>query len=484
MKPRILSLLAVPGASALLFAGLLFASSGAAPERVEASDPGQDVDDDIDRDLDGELAQVIAALDLEPLAPPPASSPGLLALGEALFFEPLLSGKRNMTCASCHRPGRGTGDGLALAIGEGGHGPDGAVDSAIDVHGGKLLPRNSQPLYNVGAPGYDRLFRDGRVSYDPATGVYTTPEPALNGPDPVRADIARALDGAASAQALFPLVERDEMRGQPGTSELADATSNLEVWRLLMVRLQTSPRYPELFAAAYPDVDAHALNIGHVGRALAAYIRHAFSATDTPYDRYLRGDRNALDRGAKRGMALFFGKARCARCHTGPHLTDLDFHAVAVPQIGPGNTPAGDDLGVFPAVQNDTKRLYHFKTPPLRNIGATAPYMHDGVFRSLREVVEHYRDPHASIARHCHSGPAKKPDGRSLDIDRDRFRNQLRLSLLPPSLAHPLVLDDADVDALVAFLERGLTAPDVVAPRASAIRVEPQPARASATPAL
>jgi cytochrome c peroxidase len=297
--------------------------------------------------------------------------------------------------------------------------------------------------------------------------VYTTPEPALTGADPARADITRALDGAASAQALFPLVERDEMRGQPGTSELADASSNLEVWRLIMARLQASTRYRELFAAAYPDVDAHALNIGHVGRAVAAYIRHAFAATDTPYDRYLRGDQSALDDDAKRGMALFFGKARCARCHEGPHLTDLDFHAVAVPQIGPGNTPAGDDLGAFPAVQSDAKRLYHFKTPPLRNAGATAPYMHDGVFRSVREVVEHYRAPHESIAKHCYAGPTPKPDGRSLPvdhaIDRDRFRNQLRLSLLPPSLANPLELDDQEVGALVAFLERGLTAPGLLA---------------------
>lgn len=471
MKPRIVSVLATSGVSAVIFGGLLFASSTSSPQGAATSDSAHagtaDIAaGDIDIDIDRELKQVIEALGLEPLEPPPAPPPALLALGEALFFEPLLSGKRNMTCASCHRPDRGTGDGLALAVGEGGHGPDGATDGVIDSENdagrGKLLARNSPPLYNVGAAGYDRMFRDGRVSYDAATGVYTTPEPALNGPAPARADITRVLDGAASAQALFPLLEHDEMRGRPGTNELADAPDSIEVWRRIMARLHASPRYRALLAAAYPtDAASDALNIGHVGRALAAYMRHAFAATDTPYDRYLRGDENALDHDAKRGMALFFGKARCARCHRGPHLTDLDVHAVAVPQIGPGNTPAGDDLGVFPAVHGDIKLLYHFKTPPLRNVGATAPYMHDGVFQTVREVIEHYRDPRRSIEERCYSGATRSQGG--VPVDRDRFRNQLRLSLLPPSLAHPLDLSDQEAGALVAFLERGLTAPDAPA---------------------
>jgi cytochrome c peroxidase len=459
MRPQTIVFLAGPGGSVLLLAGVFLASSGPAPELAAASDIGPDLGlgGSLDVELDGQLAQIIENLRLAPLSPPPAPPPALLTLGEALFFEPLLSGNRNMTCASCHRPGQGTGDGLALAVGQGGHGPHGAIDSAIDVDRGELLARNSPPLYNVGLPGYDRMFRDGRVSYDPATGVYNTPEPALNGADPVRADITRALDGALSAQALFPLLDSSEMRGQPGSNELADAPDSIEVWRRIMARLDASPRYRALFDAAYPDVDAHgAAGIGHVGQALAAYIRHAFRATDTPYDRYLRGDRDALDRAAKRGMVLFFGKARCSRCHSGQHLTDLEFHAVAVPQIGPGNTPAGDDLGVFPAVDGDAKRLYHFKTPPLRNVGVTAPYMHDGVFQTLREVVQHYRDPRASIAAHQAAG-ARRQGERFLSVDRDRFRNQLRLSALPPSLANPLELDDEEVDLLVAFLERGLT---------------------------
>jgi cytochrome c peroxidase len=456
MKPRTISFLAAPGVSAALCAGLLFASSDPGPrlaatsERAHAGAEAIATAPAAPARNHRELARLVDKHRLEPLAPPPAPPPALFALGEALFIEPLLSGNRNIACVTCHRPDRGAGDGLALAVGEGGPGR------------GKLLARNSPPLYNVGATGYDRMFRDGRVSYDPATGVYTTPEPALNGQDPAAADITRVLDGAASAQALFPLVEHDEMRGQPGTNELADAPDRIEVWRRIMARLQASPRYLALLAAAYPaDAARQTLNIGHVGRALAAYMRHAFAATDTPYDRYLRGDENALDGEARRGMALFFGKARCVRCHTGPHLTDQDFHAVAVPQIGPGNTPAGDDLGVFPAVQSDAKRLYHFKTPPLRNVGATAPYMHDGVFSTLREVVEHYRDPRRSIEKHCYAGPATARG--AVPVDRDRFRNQLRLSLLPPSLAHPLDLDDKEVDALVAFLERGLTTPAALA---------------------
>lgn len=437
-------------------AGLITARSLHALHGRDATTSADMAPDALDGMMDETLALVIRDLHLRPLAAPEPPSPALFELGEALFADPILSGNQNIACIDCHRSELGTGDGRARSVGEGGHSSHGSIDETGGVH----LARNAPPLYNVGLPGYDRLFRDGRVAYNSRTGTYQTPEPALNGARPRRADIVRVLDGGLSAQVLFPLVEHAEMRGQPGSNELADAPSRQAVWRAIVARLLYQPRYRALFARAYARTDGERrgrYNIGHVGKALAVFIRHEFTAVNTQYDRYLRGDKGALDSEAKRGMALFFGKARCVRCHRRAHLTDHAFHALAVPHSKPAAIGGVDDRGVFPHVVDDTRSLYHFKTPPLRNVARTAPYMHNGSLQTLREVVQHYNDPQASVAGFCYADGGVRPDRQAPDIDCDRFRNRLRTTMLPPALSHPLGLSDREIDALVAFLERGLT---------------------------
>lgn len=124
------------------------------------------------------------------------------------------------------------------------------------------------------------------------------------------------------------------------------------------------------------------VNLQGIAEAIAAYERTVLS-TNSAFDRHAMGDRRAMDEAAVRGLALFRGKARCILCHNGPNFTDNQFHNLGVPQVG----PLAEDLGRY----NVTKREGDkgaFKTPTLRSIALTAPYMHDGAFKTLEEVVD------------------------------------------------------------------------------------------------
>ncbi|MBW3541149.1 MAG: c-type cytochrome [Planctomycetes bacterium] len=121
----------------------------------------------------------------------------------------------------------------------------------------------------------------------------------------------------------------------------------------------------------------------NIARAIAAYERTILSG-DAPFDRFKAGDKEALSEAAQRGMKIFFGKGQCSSCHTGPNFTDNSFHNVGVgmdrdePDFGRETISSlGGDRGSF-------------KTPTLREIARTAPYMHDGSLKTLEDVVEHY----------------------------------------------------------------------------------------------
>ena len=124
------------------------------------------------------------------------------------------------------------------------------------------------------------------------------------------------------------------------------------------------------------------VNLQGIAEAIAAYERTVLS-TNSAFDKYVLGEQKAMDEAAVRGLALFKGKARCILCHNGPNFTDNQFHNLGVPQVG----PMKEDLGRF-AVSRAEKDRGAFKTPTLRSITETAPYMHDGAFKTLEEVVE------------------------------------------------------------------------------------------------
>lgn len=142
------------------------------------------------------------------------------------------------------------------------------------------------------------------------------------------------------------------------------------------------------------------VNLQGIAEAIAAYERTVIS-TNAPFDKYMAGDQQAMDEAAVRGMALFRGKARCVLCHGGPNFTDNQFHNLGVPQVG----PMKEDLGRF-GVTRAEKDKGAFKTPTLRSIVETAPYMHDGAFKTLEEVVDFLN---AGGGANQHLDPLLKP---------------------------------------------------------------------------
>jgi cytochrome c peroxidase len=246
------------------------------------------------------------------------------------------------------------------------------------------------------------------------------------------------------------MVDHKEMRGETGTNEIASASSEIEAWDLLMTRILANPDYKKSLEELFPQTD---LNIAHVANAIAHFQEQAFFSGDTNYDRYLRGDSQAMTLTQKEGMDIFFGKGRCGQCHRGEHLSDFSYQNVGIPQIGPG-VNGEDDLGRF-HIDPIPSNLYAFKVPALRNVSLTAPYMHDGVFKTLEEVIEHYDDIESSLVGYFlvddYKNYVEKLSGPL------HATNYLKLSSLSIRLNKKLHFDEREERVLLEFLEGALT---------------------------
>ncbi len=147
----------------------------------------------------------------------------------------------------------------------------------------------------------------------------------------------------------------------------------------VVVKLEAIPGY----AAQFREVFGTPVNTDGIAKAIASFERTVISGP-SPYDRYLQGDRNALSRAAERGMHLFSGKAHCTPCHSGPMFSDQSFH-----NLGVGTDKPEPDVGRF-AVTKDPADWAAFKTPSLRNVALTFPYLHDGSEATLLDVINFY----------------------------------------------------------------------------------------------
>ncbi len=398
------------------------------------------------RPLDRALRARLAAAAVTPLDPGPSPPGPKVRLGRMLFFDKVLAGNRDVACATCHHPSLMTGDALSLSVGTGG---SGLGPARVPGPGRTFVPRNATELFDRGAPQWRTMFWDFRVSGAP--GRFRTP---------AGAQLPDGLDGVLAAQAMFPVTGRDEMRGVPGdpNNELAGLTDDdfRGIWSGLTAQLLAIPGYRRLFADAYPSVPTSGLGFQHAANAIAAFETAAFTAADTPWDRFLAGDGRALPRAAKRGTMLFYGKAGCVRCHAGNLLTDQRPHNLAVPQFGPGKPPSPPlDLGCGPVSGRPADR-FAFRTPPLRNVAVTGPWMHDGAYTTLEGAVRHHLDPARALLAYDRSqlAPALRPT--VLD---DPATLRAVLATLDP-LAGPIELADGEIDDLLAFLI-GLTSPSV-----------------------
>lgn len=408
--------------------------------------------------MDEQLRIAIKSAAITPLNTGPKPDAAKVKLGQSIFFDKELSGNRDTACSTCHHPFLHTSDGLAISIGTGsrGLGPERALDS-----GRRLHPRNSPDLFNRGATEWQRFFWDGRVNGVP--GNFESPAG-----DQLPAN---ELDNIVAVLAMFPATARDEMRGmvndndvngKPNELATIDDDNFTKIWDGIMARLLAIPEYVALFNEAYPDVATEDLKFQHAANANAAFIIDSFSMANSPWDRYVAGDDQALSDEAKQGALLFFGQANCIQCHSGNLLTDQAFHNIGVPQLGPGQADEEPLDSGRSRESGDASERFAFRTPPLRNVTLTGPWMHNGAFDSLEAVVRHHLKPETSLRNYDDSQllPAFRET-----VQRDETTLTALLSALDPAVRQPVELTDDEVSALVVFLE-ALTDPQALDMRA------------------
>ncbi|MEP6733287.1 MAG: cytochrome c peroxidase [bacterium] len=360
------------------------------------------------------IRQLAAGRGIIPLPPKPSVRPSLVKLGQALAFDPILSGNRNISCSTCHLPQFATGDGKSLSIGEGGVGL-----GPVRAHpAGVFIPRNAPPLFNLGAMRH--LFWDGRIEVD-AQGVVHTPAGSQITPA-----MARVFEfGPVSAIGMFPVTNRAEMRGRAGAeyadNELGQVSDgdNPGMWAALMKRLGDIPEYRAMFEAAYPGKHFSEMSFAYASNAIGGFVVDQLTFTNSPWDRFLAGNDNALTQ-RQLDAAQTFLTLKCSLCHIGSTFSDEKFHDVAVAQLGPGegDTPNPiDDFGRM-RVTGLAADKYLFRTTPLRNVELTGPYGHDGAIVALRDFVAHYSDS----------------DKKLMDFDPMQLEPALRLTVLPTKL--------------------------------------------------
>ncbi len=269
-------------------------------------------------------------------------------LGRLLFFDPILSGDRDIACATCHHPRNGFAESRDISIGTNGQGFGGqrTFRSPNDI---PFVKRNAHTVLNTAFNGINLHRR-----YDPEQA-------------PMFWD---SRVSSLEAQALEPIKALEEMRGRH--------YSETEILQEVVDRLDQNATYRSLFAEAFPASDP-AVSAENLAKAIATYERSLVGG-NSRFDRFRRGDKSALSESEQAGMQKFI-EVGCAQCHNGPMFSDFKMHVLGVPDH-PGLPER--DLG--------TGDTLAFRTPTLRNLRFTFPFMHNGTFKSTTEILEFYED--------------------------------------------------------------------------------------------
>jgi cytochrome c peroxidase len=270
--------------------------------------------------------------------------------------------------------------------------------------------------------------------------------------------MAEGFASVLSAQAMFPVLSGDEMAGHYSENAVSEAVrmGHLSIrggaWDRIAQRVAETPEYRARFDAVLGDGVPIAFT--DISDLLAEFMIFEWRADDSPFDRFLRGEA-LLSPAAERGMALFYGEAGCASCHAGQFQTDHDFHAIAMPQIGPGKAERFErharDEGRL-RVTGDPSDAFAFRTPSLRNVTETAPYGHSGAYATLEAVVRHHLDPVAALYAYDRS-QAILPNLPGADDFRVLDDPQEVAAIAAANELAPQRLSDGQIADLIAFLE-------------------------------
>lgn len=398
---------------------------------------------------DEELFAIIDELGLQAAARPARDNAAQVQLGQMLFFDNILSGNEDISCATCHHPSEGTSDSRSLPAGTGGEGL--GADRTLG-EGRPHIARNAPDVFNRGQEEWFSMMWDGRIAGVPGQWFET----------PAGDQLPEGLDSVLAAQAMFPVTSPDEMRGTTDDvdlygNELAEIDSDAfqVIWDGLMDRLLDNDEYRELFANAYPELAEEDLGFQHAANAIAAFETEAFTFTNSPWDRFVAGDSSALNDAETRGALLFYGEARCHNCHSGNLMTDQQTHNICAPQIGPGRgDDAPLDVGRFAETGEDQDR-FAFRTPPLRNVELSGPWMHDGAYTELEAAVWHHLDVVSAMQDYDVNQLSSELRDTFVN-DRDSMRDMR--DGIDPILENPVNLSQGEFEDLMAFM-RALTDP-------------------------
>jgi cytochrome c peroxidase len=254
------------------------------------------------------------------------------ALGKILFSDPVLSGTGKRSCQSCHQPEKAFTDGLVK-------------NTIIDQH--ELLERNTPTLINAALQ--PALFYDLRVN-------------------------------TLEDQSVNVVQSSKEMHGSMVMS---------------VKRLWEDQKYRQMFLTSFPYEDKTRIDTFEVMNAIGSYMR-SLVYLNSRFDEYMRGDKSKMNPDEINGFNLFMGKAKCATCHYmplfngafPPRFAKIDAEVIGVPKSIKENV-IDPDMGRYAVLKVESFR-HAFKTPTVRNAALTAPYMHNGVFNTLEQVMDFY----------------------------------------------------------------------------------------------
>lgn len=296
-------------------------------------------------------------------------SPEKIALGKLLFYDPILSGNKDVACSTCHHPNHGYAEFRDLSIGVNGVGL-GSHRKFNTPNTIAIVKRNAHTILNT---GYNGII-DANVSSQKKSPMFWD-------------NRTESLE----LQALEPIKSLEEMRG--------DVIPSMVILDTVIHRLKKNEIYLQLFKKAFPNEPQPSTVT--LGKAIASFER-SLTTANSRFDQYLNGDETAISYSEKEGFETF-KRVGCAECHKGPMFSDYKRHTLGVsenPKLTFIDTANGN---------------FKFRTPTLRNLRFTAPYMHNGTLNSLKEVLEFYEDVARSMTKNLNI-PAKRTDSLILKM--------------------------------------------------------------------
>lgn len=346
-------------------------------------------------------------------------------IGERLFEDTILSLNGNTSCSSCHVDKFSSTDGLPVAFGIGSEGE--GIERI--VKNSKIVPRNALPLWGRGGKDFNTFFWDGRISVGEKNEIKSQFHQNPPSDDPLIVAIHLPF------VAIREMVADDDYISKNFKNESIGST--MGVYDLLIEKLNNDSEYIKELSSVY-NIEESEVSFFHVADSIANFIRRKFAIKKTKFEEFLFENIQLTDSEIHGGL-IFYGKGKCASCHSGKYFSDFDFHSIPFLQTGFGENGFGDDFGRFNMTDN-YEDLYKFRTPPLYNVDKTAPYSHSGSYYDLKEVIRAHYDPLKNFN-----------SSKFSDSERVEFYKRIKhSSIAPEKVVH---LDEKELDDLVDFLK-------------------------------